>query len=72
MNDQNQQVTGPGQEEHGPLGQILSTELGAPAPVDGYHKPLDPTQREQLESELQAVEKAQAEAASQLPNLYAG
>ncbi|MGD9711264.1 MAG: hypothetical protein AB7V46_04260 [Thermomicrobiales bacterium] len=73
MNDQNQQVNDTEQEEGGgPLGQILSTELGDPSPIEKYHRPLDPKEREQLESELKAVEEAQAEAASQLPNLYAG
>jgi hypothetical protein len=67
MNDQNQQVSG-----GGPLGQILSTELGEPAPIDQYHRHLEQADRSRLESELKAVEDAQAEAASQLPNLYAG
>jgi hypothetical protein len=66
MNDQNQQVGG------SPLGQILGTELGDPAPVEQYHRPLESEDRNRLESELKAVEDAQAAAASKLPNLYAG
>jgi hypothetical protein len=67
MSDQNRQVV-----DEGPLGQLLSTELGEPAPIDQYHRPLEQSDRSRLESELKAVEDAQAEAASQLPNLYAG
>ena len=67
INGQNQQVSGAG-----PLGQILSTELGVSAPIEEYHRPLKPEDRSRLESELEAVERAQAEAASKLPNLYAG
>jgi hypothetical protein len=67
MNDQNQQVSG-----GGPLGQILATELGDPAPIEQYHRSLDASDRDRLESELKAVEQAQAEAAANLPNLYAG
>jgi hypothetical protein len=67
IDDQNQQVSGAG-----PLGQILSTELGVSAPVEDYHRPLQAEDRNRLESELEAVERAQAEAASKLPNIYAG
>jgi len=67
MDDQNQQVSG-----GNPLGQILSTELGEPSPVEKYYRPLETVDRNRLESELKAVEDAQAEAASKLPNLYAG
>lgn len=64
---QKQQVSGGGR-----LGQILSTELGSPAPVEEYLHPLAAEERSAMEDELKAVERAQAEAASQLPNLYAG
>jgi hypothetical protein len=63
---QNQQVSG------NILGQILSTELGEPAPIEQYHRRLENGDRKSLESELKAVEDAQAEAAAQLPNMYAG
>jgi hypothetical protein len=65
--DQNQQVS-----SGTALGQILSTELGESVPIEQYHRPLGHSDRDRLESELKAVEDAQAEAAAQLPNLYAG
>ena len=67
IDDQNQQVSGAG-----PLGQILSTELGTSAPIEDYHRPLGAEDRSRLDSELEEVERAQAEAASKLPNIYAG
>jgi len=53
------------------LERILSTGLGEPAPLEDYHRPLSEEFSQQLETRLDDVERAQGEAAKQLPNLYA-
>lgn len=53
------------------LERILDTDLGAPAPLEGYHRPLSEELSQNLESRLDDVERAQSDAAARLPTLYA-
>lgn len=53
------------------LEQILAVDLGQPAPLEQYHRPLSTEMSSNLESRLDDVERAQSDAAARLPTLYA-
>jgi reverse gyrase len=53
------------------LEQIMAVDLGQPAPLEKYHRPLSAKLSSNLESRLDDVERAQSDAAARLPTLYA-
>jgi reverse gyrase len=53
------------------LRQVLGTELGEPAPLEGYRRLLSEESAQHFEEQLDEVERAQADAAARLPTLYA-
>jgi hypothetical protein len=60
-----------GAEKRASLEEILNAELGDPAPVEHYRRPVRDHERAALQAELDAVEPAHTAAAARLHTLYA-